>query len=66
MKKLEIVCDNCDASFDVLYDLGAVYRVEFCIFCGESIYDYDSNDMTIYEDDVDDIEKYDEYDDYDY
>jgi rRNA maturation endonuclease Nob1 len=35
MRKYDITCEECDASFDVFSDLSE--RVDFCPFCGESI-----------------------------
>lgn len=32
-KKYDIVCEECDANFDVLSDLNE--RVDYCPFCGE-------------------------------
>jgi hypothetical protein len=58
MKRLEIVCDNCDASFDIVHDLGAVYRLEFCAFCGELLFAGD-DDMVMYEDDDYEIDEWD-------
>jgi len=35
MKKYDITCEECDANFDVMYDL--TERVDYCPFCGEFI-----------------------------
>ena len=32
-KKYDIVCEECDANFDVITDL--IERVDYCPFCGE-------------------------------
>ena len=34
-KKYDIVCEECNANFDVLSD--SIERVDYCAFCGEFI-----------------------------
>jgi hypothetical protein len=42
MKKV-VVCDECDAEFKIEHDLEeSVYKMEYCIFCGEQL----SSDLT--------------------
>jgi hypothetical protein len=36
---IDISCSNCDADYRVQHDLGDLYIVSFCIFCGEEIND---------------------------
>jgi hypothetical protein len=51
-EKVEMYCSSCDADYVIIHDLNRPYKIEFCSFCGEELYDDDMNMEEWEEDDL--------------
>jgi len=48
----EIVCDSCQASFTIEYEmLGHQYDIKFCPFCNTELEEHLSREIEIHDDD---------------
>lgn len=54
MKKINLSCDECEASFTITHDMSIQHYIpEYCPFCGETLQDEDRDEE---ESDLDDEE----------
>jgi NMD protein affecting ribosome stability and mRNA decay len=52
-EKVEMYCSSCDADYIIIHNLNRPYKIKFCSFCGEEL--FDEEDMNIEEWEEDEI-----------